>query len=57
MLSVWCPPSFASVDGYDAWEQHVNGRLQDAIAKGELVPVNIGSDGAWAFELPSLRTG
>jgi hypothetical protein len=47
MLSVWCPRPFASVNGYDAWEQYVDDRLQDAIANGELVPVNIGSDGAW----------
>ena len=51
MLSVWCPRSFASVNGYDAWEQYVNDRLQDAIANGELVPVNIGSDGAWGVRV------
>ena len=51
MLSVWCPRSFASVNGYDAWEQYVNDRLQDAIANGELVPVTFGSDGAWGVRV------
>ena len=57
MLSVWSPRPFASVNGHDAWEQYVNDRLQHAIADGELVPINIGSDGVWGFESPSLRTG
>ena len=44
------------VNGYDAWEQYVNDRLQDAIANGELVPVNVGRTGPGEFESPSLRT-
>jgi hypothetical protein len=57
MLSVWCPRPFASVGGYDAWEQHVNDRLQEAIANGELVPVNIGSDGAWGVRVAVAPDG
>jgi hypothetical protein len=57
MLSVWCPRPFASVNGYDAWEQHVNDRLQEAIANGELVPVNIGSDGAWGVRVAVAPDG
>jgi hypothetical protein len=57
MLSVWCPRPFASVNGYGAWEQYVNDRLQDAIANGELVPVNIGSDGAWGVRVAIAPDG
>jgi hypothetical protein len=57
MLSVWCPRPFAAVNGYDAWEQYVNDRLQDAIANGELVPVNIGSDGAWGVRVAIAPDG
>lgn len=57
MLSVWCPRPFASVNGYDAWEQYVNDRLQDAIASGELVPVNIGSDGSWGVRVAIAPDG
>lgn len=57
MLSVWCPRPFASVNGYDAWEQYVNDRLQDAIANGELVPVNIGSEGAWGVRVAIAPDG
>lgn len=57
MLTVWCPRPIASVDGYDAWEQYVNDRLQDAIANGELVPVTIGSDGAWGVRVAVAPEG
>jgi hypothetical protein len=42
MLIVWCPAYFHDVDSYDAWEARVDERMEDAIAAGELVPVNIG---------------
>ena len=57
MLSVWCSRPFASVNGYDAWEQYVNDRLEDAIANGELVPVNIGTDGAWGVRVAVAPDG
>jgi hypothetical protein len=57
MLSVWCPRPFASVNGYDDWEQYVKDRLQDAIATGELVPINIGPDGAWGVRVAIAPDG
>jgi hypothetical protein len=58
MLSLWCPAYFRDVDGYDVWETRVNERLGDAISAGELIPVNIGSDGAFgvrvAIDPPNL---
>ena len=51
MLCVWCPEYFRDVDGYDAWETRVNERLGDAISAGELVPVNIQSDGAFGIRV------
>jgi hypothetical protein len=51
MLCVWCPVYFRDVDGYDAWETRVNERLSDAISAGELVPVNIRSDGAFGVRV------
>ena len=51
MLCVWSPHAFAAVEDYDSWEVHVNERLHDAIASGDLVPVNIASDGSWGVRL------
>lgn len=51
MLVLWCPAHFRDVDGYDAWEARVNERLGDAIGSGELVPVNIQSDGAFGVRV------
>jgi hypothetical protein len=51
MLCLWCPEYFRDVDGYDAWETRVNARLGDAIGAGELVPVNIRSDGAFGVRV------
>ena len=51
MLCVWSPGPFGAVDDYDSWEAHVNERLHDAIASGDLVPINIESDGAWGVRL------
>jgi len=48
MLALWRASAFADVDGYEAWETHVNERLHEAIAQGELVPVGIQADGAFA---------
>jgi len=51
MLSLWCSAAFRGVDGYEAWEVRVNERLHDCIAAGELVPVNIRSDGAFGVRI------
>jgi hypothetical protein len=51
MLCVWCPAYFDDVDDYDAWETRVNDRLSDVISAGELVPVNIQSDGAFGVRV------
>ncbi|MGH2381124.1 MAG: hypothetical protein ACRDG7_07870 [Candidatus Limnocylindria bacterium] len=51
MLAVWCPSYFRDVDGYEAWEARVNERLAEAITAGELVPVNIQSDGAFGVRV------
>jgi hypothetical protein len=51
MLCLWCPVYFSDVDGYDAWESRVNERLSDAIGAGELVPINIQSDGAFGVRV------
>lgn len=53
VLGLWCPSAFNAVDDYDSWETHVNERLPDAIAAGEFVPLNIGSDGAWGVRVTS----
>ncbi|MCD2441810.1 hypothetical protein LQ757_05905 [Agromyces sp. SYSU K20354] len=53
MLGLWCPAAFSAVDDYDSWETHVNERLLGAIATGDLVPLNIGSDGAWGVRVTS----
>lgn len=47
LLALWRASAFADVGDYDAWERRVNGRLDDAIARGELVPVGIQADGAY----------
>ena len=51
MLCLWCPAYFSDVDGYDTWESRVNERLSDAIGAGELVPINIQSDGAFGVRV------
>lgn len=57
MLSLWASPAFTSVTDYDSWETHVTDRLDEAIRAGELVPINIGSDGAWGVRLGSAAEG
>ncbi|WP_406051579.1 hypothetical protein [Kribbella sp. NBC_00889] len=51
MLSLWCPAYYRDVDRYDVWETRVNERLGDAISTGELLPVNVGSDGAFGVRV------
>ena len=57
MLAVWDAATFRDVDGYDAWERRVEDRLAEAIRAGELVPVNIGSDGAYGVRLVTSADG
>jgi hypothetical protein len=56
MLALWNPARFSAIADYQAWE---NALLEDNdiaqhIHAGELVPINIGSDGAFGF---LIRTG
>ncbi|MGN6220577.1 MAG: hypothetical protein ACTHNQ_13830 [Microbacterium sp.] len=51
MLCVWSPTAFDAVNDYDSWGTHVNDRLHDAIASGDLVPLNIESDGSWGVRV------
>ncbi|MFI7587504.1 hypothetical protein ACIB24_10570 [Spongisporangium articulatum] len=51
MLALWDAGTFAGVDGYAEWERRVEDRLAEAIRGGELVPVNIGHDGAYGVRL------
>jgi hypothetical protein len=48
MLALWRASAFADVDGYEAWETHVNERLHEAIVQGALVPIGTQADGAVA---------
>lgn len=51
MLALWCEAAFPDVKGYDAWETSVNDRLGQATRLGELVPVGIQGDGAFAVRV------
>ncbi len=53
MFAVWERTSFAHIVDYDSWEKEL---LEDAniarhIKSGALVPIDLGSDGAYEFEL------
>jgi hypothetical protein len=53
MLCIWNPSAFGMIDDYDSWEKEL---LEDSdiirhIKSGNLVPVNIGSDGCWGIEV------
>lgn len=52
MLTLWSPAPFAGIgDDYEAFEARVEDRLSEAIEMGELVPINIESDGAWGVRV------
>lgn len=51
MLALWRGTAFADVDGYEAWEEQVHERLDDAIRSGELVPIGIQGDGAFGVRV------
>jgi hypothetical protein len=57
MLALWRGTAFAEVDGYDAWEEHVNERLADAIQSGELIPIGIQGDGAFGVRVAVAPDG
>ena len=46
MLALWSASAFEGVGDYPTWEARVGGRVSEAIAAGEFVPLNVGSDGA-----------
>ena len=53
MHCLWRPAAFADVRDYDAWERQLG---EDAdilrhIAAGDVVPINIGADGAFEIEV------
>lgn len=51
MLALWRGSAFTEVDGCDAREERVNGRLAEAIQTGELVPIGIQGDGAFGVRV------
>lgn len=57
MLALWAPTAFIAVIDYDSWETHVHERLPIAVAAGDLVPINIGSDGSWGVRVASSTDG
>lgn len=57
MLCLWSPAAFSDVSDYDRWESRVNERLDDAIRQGEVVPVNIQSDGAYGVRVAFAPDG
>jgi hypothetical protein len=57
MLALWRGTAFAEVDGYDAWEAHVNERLGEASQLGELVPIGIQVDGAFGVRVAVAPEG
>lgn len=57
MLALWSGAAFETVNNYDDWEARVNERLDDAIARGEIVPVGIQGDGAFAVRVATAPSG
>ncbi|MCC2322281.1 hypothetical protein [Cellulomonas xiejunii] len=51
MLALWCASTFDRITDYDTWESELYDRLDAAISGGELVPINIGSDGAYGVRI------
>ena len=51
MLALWCAATFDGIVDYESWESRVEDRLGAAISAGELVPVNIRSDGAYGVRV------
>ena len=57
MLALWSGAAFDAVDSYEDWESKVNERLDEAIAPGEMVPVGIQGDGAFAVRVATAPSG
>jgi hypothetical protein len=53
MLCTWSPSAFRMIDDYDSWEKELleDSDIRRHIKSGNLVPVNIGSDGCWGVEV------
>lgn len=51
MLALWNGAAFEAVTSYESWETTVNERLNEAITLGEIVPVGIQGDGAFAVRI------
>lgn len=51
MHALWAPEPFADVHDHDTWDTELgeNADIQRHVVAGNLVPINIGSDGAAAF--------
>jgi hypothetical protein len=51
MHVLWAPTPFANVHDYDTWDSELgeDAGIQRHVVAGNLVPINIGSDGAFAF--------
>ncbi len=51
MQALWAPEPFANIHDYDTGdaERGEDADIQRYVAAGNLVPINIGSDGAFAF--------
>lgn len=57
MLALWVPTAFSAVVDYDSWETHVHEHLPDAVAAGDLVPINVESDGSWGLRVANSTDG
>ena len=57
LLALWSGAAFEAVHSYEDWEDRVNERLDDAIALGEMVPVGIQGDGAFAVRVAAAPGG
>jgi len=57
LLALWRSSAFNDVDGYPAWERRVEDRLAEAVRDGELVPIGIGGDGAFAVRVAIAPEG
>lgn len=51
LLALWSASAFVGVSDYPSWEARVDDRVPEAIAAGEFVPLNVGSDGAWGVRV------
>ena len=57
LLALWSTADFTGIDDYLAWEERVMEPLPELIAAGQLVPINIGSDGAFTVRMALAPDG